>query len=195
MEDHQGIFSGGAVYVYSGLDMSLLDWDYGKEVAEYLGKSVHGGGDVNGDGLPDVIISNNEDANGIHDSGSVFVYVAKSLQATDEVPIGGELTLDLRVPAQPTGFYFLGFSLGSDPGIPVGTRTLPLNWDLLFAVTFGNPAFAGNLDADGEKQIVLFVPNDPSLSGLLIYSAFLTLKAGAPKGVGTISNPEEILLQ
>ncbi|MHC4946217.1 MAG: hypothetical protein ACYTG7_24660, partial [Planctomycetota bacterium] len=73
--------------------------------------------------------------------------------------------------------------------------TFPLNMDILFTLTFGNPAFIGNLDDEGKKQIIQYIPNDPGLSGIALYSAFLTLNASAPKGVQTISNPEKIVLQ
>jgi hypothetical protein len=191
--DEPGHILAGAIYLHSGQDGSLLAYFYGADNAK-IGVDIHGGVDVNGDGLPDIINGTGEDIAGQSYAGSAIVYVSKSFQATDEVPLGGNLELNLRVPAQPLGFYFLAFSLDKEPGIPVGTRTLPLNWDALFNITFANPAFCGNLDSDGDRQIVLFVPNDPALSGLTIYSAFLTLKSGAPMGVGTISNPEETLL-
>ena len=189
-----GIQSAGAVYVHSGKDGSVMEAVYGDELFEYLGKAIHGGGDVNGDGLPDMIIGTSEDVNGIPDSGSALVYVAKSYKATDEVLLGGYLEMNLHVPAQPFGLYYLAFSLGTKPGIPVGSRIFPLNTDLLFTLTFGSPAFTGNLDSEGKKYMTQYIPNDPGLSGIVLYSAFLTIDPSAPKGVRTISNPEEIKL-
>ncbi len=187
-----GKLSGGAVYVHSGNDGSQLGVLYGDEDGEMIGLSLHGGGDVNADGLPDIIIGTSEDINGIVGSGSVLVYAAKSLHATDQVPLGSTLELNMRIPAMPLGIYYLAFSLGAEPGMALGTRTIPLNADVLFSITFGNPAFIGSLDPEGEKQVILQIPIDPALSGLIFYSAFMMYDQAAPKLVKTISNPEEI---
>ena len=194
-DDPFGIQAAGAVYIHSGKDGSVICMIYGHEQFEYLGIAVHGGCDVNGDGLPDLIIGTSEDVNGIPDSGSAHVYAAKSYKASDEVMLGGYLEMNLHVPAQPFGPYYLAFSLGMETGIPVGSRFFPLNPDLLFMLTFGSPAFTGNLDSQGKRTLSQYIPNDPGLSGIVLYSAFLTIDPSAPKGVRTISNPEEIKLQ
>lgn len=69
----------GTVFVYSGADGKILQQYDGKEVGGRYGWSVAGGQDVDGDGIPDVIIgapwsSNNGKVN----SGSVFVYSGAS---------------------------------------------------------------------------------------------------------------------
>jgi len=193
-DNELGVDNGGAVHFYWGKDGSLACSILGKHKYDVYGQDLHSGEDINADGLPDIIFGTHEDINGVKSAGSAFVYISKSLKATDTIPIGGILELSLRVPVHPLGSYYLGFSTVAEPGIPVGTRTLPLGWDALFLLTFGNPMFAGTLDVSGEKQIELPIPNDPALSGLTIHSAFITLKSGAPLSVGTISNPEAILL-
>jgi hypothetical protein len=190
-----GIGSGGTAIVYSGKTASVLAELYGKIYMGCLGRAVHGGKDINGDGLPDMIIGSREDVNGIQAAGKAYVYVSKSLKASDEVPLGGILELNLNVPAKPFGTYLLAFSFGAEPGIPLGTRKIPLNWDILFELTFGNAIFSGTLDNAGKKQIKIRVPNDPALPGLKFYAAFLLLQKDFPKGVRTISNPEEILIK
>jgi hypothetical protein len=189
-----GVWYGGTANIYSGKDGSIIATLMGESYVGSLGRAVHGGRDVNADGLPDVIIASREDVNGIQSAGKAYVYVSKSLKATDQVPLGTDLELNLHVPAQPYGFYYLGFALDKEPGIPVGTRILPLSLDILLLVTFGNPAFSGNLDHKGKKRLTYHMPDDPGLSGLTFYGAFLTTKSGAPCGVGTISNPEKIVL-
>jgi len=183
---------GGTAIVYSGKTGSVLAEIYCEIINGCLGRAVHGGKDINGDGLPDMIIGSREDVNGIQAAGKAYVYVSKSLKATDEVPLGGILELNLHVPAQPFGFYYLGFGLNTKPGVPVGTRVLPLSIDSLLLATLGNPAFSGSLDKKGKKRLNYQMPDDPGLSGLTFYGAFLTMRAGCPCGVGTISNPEEI---
>jgi hypothetical protein len=189
-----GVWYGGTANVYSGKDGYIIATLMGESFVASLGRAVHGGRDVNADGLPDVIIASREDVNGIQSAGKAYVYVSKSLKATDLVPLGTGLELILHVPAQPNGFYYLGFALDKEPGIPVGTRILPLSFDILFFATFGNPVFSGNLDQKGKKRLTYQMPDDPGLSGLTFYGAFLTTKSGAPCGVGTISNPEKIVL-
>lgn len=51
-----GIFRAGSAYVYSGLSGLLLFQIDGTEESHYLGDSVSGAGDVNGDGFADVIV-------------------------------------------------------------------------------------------------------------------------------------------
>lgn len=184
----------GAIYIYSGRDGSLVNYIYGEE-EERIAVSVHGGADINRDGLLDIVNGTGESINGISWAGSARVFVSKSLKAIDKVPLGTDLELYLNVPAQPHGLYYLAFSLAKTPGIPLGTRNFPLTCDALFLATFGNPVFSGLLDYKGKRRLKYPIPNDPGLSGLILYSAFLTLNPMAPKGVQTISNPEEILLQ
>ena len=108
------------------------------------------------------------------------------------MPLSGTLNLELCAPACKSMPYYLGFSLGAETGLPLGTRTLPLNGDALFALSFGHPAFAGALDAGGKRSLAYRIPNDPSLSGMVFYSAFVAVDLNAPCWVRTISNPEKI---
>jgi FG-GAP repeat protein/VCBS repeat protein len=73
--DPGGIGNAGSVYVYSGMDGSLLYQWNGTTVNERLGQSVAGAGDVNADGYDDVITCTIFAApGGITNAGSVFVY-------------------------------------------------------------------------------------------------------------------------
>jgi hypothetical protein len=188
-----GHINAGAIYLHSGKDGSLIAFLYGEDNAK-IGVSIHGGSDINGDGLPDLAVGTSEDINGQKAAGSVLIYILKSLQATNVVPLGGVLELNLHVPSQPFGLFYLALSLGTEPGIPLGTRNLPLNWDILFMTTFGHPALTGYFDEQGKKQIILPMPSDPAFSGFEFYTAFITIDYSAPKWVRTISNPEKIVL-
>jgi len=48
--------------------------------------------------------------------------------------------------------------------------------------------YAGLLDAQGQATAQLNIPNIPGLKGVRIYTAFVTLRASAPFGIGNISN-------
>ena len=70
-----GLTRAGSVFVYSGRDGALLHrWD-GTAAYDSLGEEVSGAGDVNGDGLSDLIFSaEGTDPGGISAAGSAFVH-------------------------------------------------------------------------------------------------------------------------
>ena len=92
----------------------------------------------------------------------------------------------------------LEFGLGQDgliaPGGLIDTRQIGLSPDDLLVVTVNNywPSiffgYRGTIDAQGQAQAAIKIPNIPSLKGIRIYTAFVTLKATAPSGVASISN-------
>jgi len=70
-----GFFKGGSAYVYSGADGSLLYRRNGGAAFDSFGSSVSDAGDVNGDGLADVIVGGIfADPGGLVDAGSAYVY-------------------------------------------------------------------------------------------------------------------------
>ncbi len=73
--DSNGISAAGAAYLYSGATgVLLLQWA-GTEESGWLGHAVNGLGDVNGDGVADVIIGAPGESHGIfHRNGSARVY-------------------------------------------------------------------------------------------------------------------------
>jgi len=65
----------GMVTVYSGRAGSVLYQFYGDSPGDRLGSGVAGGDDVDGDGVPDLLIGASfDDVGGVTDSGSVRVY-------------------------------------------------------------------------------------------------------------------------
>ena len=89
--------------------------------------------------------------------------------------------------------YQAASSFGNGP-IPIDTRNLGLSPDTLLFLSIGGilPAtfkdYAGILDATGNGKATLNIPNIPALTGLQIYTAFITLLNTAPSGVSSISN-------
>ncbi|HXF49737.1 MAG TPA: HYR domain-containing protein [Verrucomicrobiae bacterium] len=96
----------GAVYVYSGLDGSLLYQITGEEAANRLGGSLGVGGDVDEDGVEDFIVGTPEaDINGMVDAGAAYVYSGKT----------GQLLYSIYGPAAGDQFgYAVGISGNPD---------------------------------------------------------------------------------
>jgi FG-GAP repeat protein/IPT/TIG domain-containing protein len=70
----------GTVYLLSGADGNLIDQVSGTDSGVEFGQSVSSAGDVNGDGIADVIVSAGySDPNGMTDAGSVFVFSGADL--------------------------------------------------------------------------------------------------------------------
>jgi hypothetical protein len=93
--------------------------------------------------------------------------------------------------------WFAALALGNG-GIPIGSRAVPLALDPLFALTLANAGaigLAGVVDAAGDGNLAFPVPNDPSLAGVALFAAAMTLDASRPFGVGTISQDLRAVLQ
>jgi len=112
---------------------------------------------------------------------------------TGSPSIGQTITLNLVAPTDPNLPYQVGTSLGTGP-IPIGTRSIGLSLDDLLVVTIRGflPAvfqnYAGFLDASGKGAAKLAIPNHSGLIGVRLHSAFVTVKAGAPQNLQSISN-------
>jgi hypothetical protein len=70
-----GLADAGSAYLYSGADGSLIFQKHGTVTGDYLGLSVSGAGDLNGNGIADFIIGAAlADPGGILSAGSALVY-------------------------------------------------------------------------------------------------------------------------
>ena len=106
---------------------------------------------------------------------------------------GTTIALSLFAPADGGLPYVTGSSLGVGP-IPIDTRKLGLGLDAILGASVNGylpmifQNFTGILDAGGKATAGINIPNLPALKGIRIYSAFLTLKQGAPSNIQSISN-------
>lgn len=68
----------GAVFVYGGPDGRLLHaWE--GDTPNFFGHAVSGAGDVDGDGVPDIVIgAYGDSSNGVYSSGAAYVYSGSS---------------------------------------------------------------------------------------------------------------------
>jgi len=70
-----GMTESGAAYLHSGADGSLIRQWHGLAAADHFGTSVSGAGDLNGDNIPDILISaTGASPNNITAGGSVYAY-------------------------------------------------------------------------------------------------------------------------
>jgi outer membrane protein assembly factor BamB len=114
------------------------------------------------------------------------------LSTMDTPRPGATVNLQVRADGDAGNGYLAACSLGSTPGLPIGNRTLPLNADLLFVLSLSTPSifegFQGVLDGMGLGTARIHVPPVQGLVGITIYAAFVSLRPGAPSGVGVISD-------
>ena len=138
------------------------------------------------------------DLNGVQD---IFVHdgvPSPTLTFTGLPRVGTFVTLNLRSPDDAGRPYVLGSSFGYWPGIPVDTRDIPLNLDLLLGMSWGAPAvfknYFGVLDSPGQALAYVHIPGAPALAGLKFYTAFVTINPAAPSGIRGISNAVELTI-
>jgi len=129
-----------------------------------------------------------------HATGSAIVEVAPTLVGTPRP--GATVFVDLA--AEAGGFYYLGAALGTEVGIPLGSRKVPLNVDPLLMMTVSGQLagifhhFSGYLNGRGEARAWIDLPSDNGLVGVVFHLAFVTLDSGQPFGIRTISQATRV---
>ncbi len=167
---HGGFSLAGSAYIYSGANGSLLQRLDGGAAYDYFGGSVSGAGDVNGDGLDDLIISAHyADPMGFSNAGSVYVYSFNPFMRANISSIsasaGGVLNLDLDFP-DAAGFDEYKILISKSGVGPTWYGVdIPLTQDSLVLDTYFGiypvPVYNnmhGTLDANGDASGSLTVP-------------------------------------
>ncbi|MCR9245327.1 MAG: VCBS repeat-containing protein [bacterium] len=153
-------------------------------------------GDIDGDRDLDLLCS-------LRNANSVVVLRNRTVNAATRptmLHVGPFLTgasnvIELAAPTERGKPYVAGLSFRAGPGLSLpDNRTIPLGSSILLtvSVTVGNPIFPdafGVLDGSGHANVRFVLPTFPSLAGLNVFGAFLTLDGNDPTGIGEISSP------
>lgn len=123
------------------------------------------------------------------------------LASTPRVSIGNDVALMLYAPPDKGLPYQLGSSLGRGP-IALGSRLIELSADPLLALSTSNQVpqlfggYAGVLSGStGSANARLRIPRIPELVGYVVCSAFVTIRAGQPFGIQSISNTAPVTIE
>lgn len=163
---HFGLNASGVCYLYSGADGGMLEQWNGASPGDHFGTSVAGGGDTNGDGIPDIIVGAAEaDSNGLSFSGSAYVYEFDTFLHANTHSIsastGGAINLELNFPSAAANDQYRVLISRSGPGYLFFGVGIPLQGDPFVTDTYsGNyhilasTNLHGVLDANGNATAV-----------------------------------------
>ncbi|MBN2491208.1 MAG: FG-GAP repeat protein [Planctomycetes bacterium] len=191
-----GRTSAGQATLFSRKDGTVLCRFDGLAAGDVFGRSVASAGDVNRDLFPDLMVGAQfADPGGRTDAGqaTVFSLAAWVISGSGSPRIGGTITLDLLAPGDQILPFQIGSSLGSGP-IVIGNRTLGLSGDGLLLVSVSGfcpgifQGYRGVIDNQCQARAAIGIPNHPTLIGVRIHTAFVTLDPNAPAGIKSISN-------
>jgi len=181
----------GYVRVFSGKSGAVLYTLYGESSRDLFGFCARGAGDVNKDGIPDLIIGARWNDKKGSDSGSVRVVSGKPFLAADTHVFSlsktstQALTLDAGTGNKGRSYWIFGSVSGTTPGVTlasaIGSVWIPLNVDPWTDITIAVANSAtlvntkGTLDAAGKgKAWIRGGPvNVPGAIGLVLHHAYL----------------------
>ncbi len=207
LRDDDGALDAGSVIVFSGLDGALLGRFDGATAGDELGAELAVAGDVNGDGVSELIMGlPKADTTGGTDTGLVRLGSPVTMPLWAErhlvsLVAGGTEDMHLEAGAAHAGsiYWVLGSVTGTSPGVVVGGMNLPVNLDDYMRLTFkfGDPlfqTFLGLLDVNGEASAALILPPglDPAFAGFVVHHAYMVVST--PGIADMTSNPVPLTL-
>lgn len=117
-----------------------------------------------------------------------------SLTLVGNAAPGGQLDWLGVAPDSPVDFFWFGVSAGWIPGLDLFGTHIWLNLDSVMLLFLQVPGFFGVTSASGTATAGLPIPDDPTLSGILLYTSFVTLNP-FPLGVSGLTPPFPVLIQ
>jgi len=148
-----GAPNGGAIYVYSGVDFQRIFAGYGQWTSAELGRSVDFAGDIDGDGIGDIVAGIQKLSTGGPDAGGVRAYCGAPGQAAT-------YTFGHGCPAtQPFALQFTGQPRSGQPfqvQLSNGSPAMSAAW--LVIAARGQPPL--DLSAVGMTGCALYQPLD-----------------------------------
>lgn len=109
-------------------------------------------------------------------------FVPATLSKSGSDRIGTPVSLTYTAPGDAGQLFWIPLSLGTAPGVSLGSRTLPLNPDNLMAASLSlAPVLVGNIGAlpGSASAVATFnIPNVPSIAGVSIWIGGLTFESG-----------------
>ncbi|MFQ5507142.1 MAG: hypothetical protein ACE5F1_20420, partial [Planctomycetota bacterium] len=172
----------GTVTLVSGKTGATLATFSGKKGETAFGGLLAAGGDVNRDGIPDLLVAA---------AGFARLLSSRPLSLETDthrlsLASGGSQTIRLDAgPAHRNSVYFLlGTASGTRPGIRFPKATLPLNPDSYFLLSLAYPnawirGSLGLLDKSGQARAGFSLPPSIGLpAGLVFHHAYAVLNLG-----------------
>ncbi|MCP3915416.1 MAG: hypothetical protein GY711_07665 [bacterium] len=167
----------GAVYVLSGTNGTTLYAFFGDASGDFLGTSVDGAGDVNADGVDDVIAG----ATGTNGRGSARVYSGLDGSVlytfhgdTSGETFGSAVSAAEDIDADGFADVIVGARLDNDSGMYAGSARVFSGFDGSALYTFYGDAHdvlgsavadAGDIDGDGRGDLIVGAPGGNVLPG------------------------------
>ena len=145
------------------------------------------------------VLATGYEAGSSFDLDRVPTLPAATLTAPATATLGTPTAIDFAA-GDPGKSYWIAMALGSTPGFAVPPRTIPLNPDAIFFLSYQPlaPIFTGQigtLDASGKAQAKIDFPRQAIFNGLKLWFCGLTFESGWPLGVKAISPARPVQLK